>query len=67
MNCCNKVKSYGGNKRFSGMRGDQLRSAIEKEIGTPLRGKNDEITHLVKNFEVFADQDSLELHKEAFK
>ena len=49
------------------MRGDQLRSAIEKEIGTPLRGKNDEITHLVKNFEVFADQDSLELHKEAFK
>ena len=67
MKCCNKVKAIRPTKRFSGLRGDELRREVERETGCTLRGKTEEITHLVKNFEVFADPDTLELHQEAFQ
>ena len=66
MNCCKKANAIHPSKRFSGLRGDEFRLEVEKVTNCKLRGKNEEIMELVKNFEVFADQDTLELHQEAF-
>ena len=67
MSCCSKVKAIRPVTKYSGMQGDQLRQQIEKEAEHKFRGSNEEITSLVKNFEVFADQKTMELEQSAFQ
>lgn len=67
MSCCGKVKAIRPVTKYSGMQGEQLREQVEKEANHKFRGSNEEITSLVKNFEVFADPKTMELQQTAFQ